>query len=126
MGTQPRDLRALGRLREREARRSSSRTAAEAFGRLERSLKRDARRNAGIGGVWSEVCPAVLVDQTRIVSLSRGVLTVAVPNDGVRFEVDRFLRGGGLEVLKGRSPATLNRVKFARASAETFVSGERD
>lgn len=44
--------------------------------------------------LWAEMVPAALVERSRLVGLSRGVLHVEVDNPASHFEIDRLLRGG--------------------------------
>ena len=44
--------------------------------------------------LWVGLLPAHLVERTRLVGLSRGVLHVEVDNPAAHFEIDRLLRGG--------------------------------
>lgn len=81
-----------------------------------RSLERDRRRSGGVGAAWGEACPARLVEKTAVRGLSRGVLTVAVRDASTRFEVDRWLRSGGLDSLIAASPAAVRRVKLTLES----------
>ena len=79
------------------------------------------RRKAvgGIGTVWAELLTEVksssanetLAVRTIVRSFLRGVLTIEASDTATRYEVDRWLRAGGLEMLRKRSPRTLTRVK---------------
>lgn len=99
------------------------------------------RRKAvgGIGAVWAELTAEILgpspsapssgkkgdakggtagnaatdrSERATVQSFARGVLTIAASDSATRYEIDRWLRAGGLEVLRKRAPATLTRVKI--------------
>lgn len=57
--------------------------------------------------LWRELVPSALVERSRLVGLSRGVLHVEVDNPAAHFEIDRLLRGGLQEELikRHRGPA---------------------
>ncbi len=70
----------------------------------------------GIGAAWAELMSEVvtgtnLAERTIVRSFFRGVLTIEASDTAARYEVDRWLRAGGLETLRKRSPRTLARVK---------------
>ena len=44
--------------------------------------------------LWRELVPPALVERSRLIGLSRGVLHVEVDNPAAHFEIDRLLRGG--------------------------------
>jgi hypothetical protein len=119
-----RDMRALTRRRERESRRDLGRAMGPGFAALERRLRQQAKRLGGIGDAWRDICPLAVVDRTKVLALSRGVLSIGVVNEADRFTLDRFLRSGGERELARRSPTTLRRVKLVRVSTRELV-GER-
>jgi len=61
---------------------------------FERQIEKPARQLGDLGEVWRELVPGDLVEQTRLESLSRGVLKVAARSAGAHYELDRLLRGG--------------------------------
>lgn len=109
-----RDLRALERLRDRRAYRDRAPDTPARFADLAHHLARDAKRNAGIGDAWARHCPDHLRPHTRVIGFAKGTLRVAVPNDAVKHDLDRFLRTGGFTQLAKSAPATLRRVQFSR------------
>jgi len=76
------------------------------------SLERMRRREAGLGAIWERLCPPDLADRTRVLSLRRGTAAIRVADASTRFELDRWLRSGGLDALIDQAPATLCRVKL--------------
>jgi hypothetical protein len=74
------------------------------------------RRNvSSIAAAWQATIPAALLPRTRLTSLSRAQLTVAVPDAATRFELDRFLRAGGFAALAQACPANLTKVRITLA-----------
>ena len=78
----------------------------------ESEVKKRVRALGGIGDAWVAVVPAALAARCEPVSLSRGVLTVRVADASARFELDRFLRAGGLSRLAARAGAAVKRAKL--------------
>src|SRR5688572_12957469 len=76
-----------------------------------RSARRAHRADSGVAAAWAAGVPAKLAAVTRIERISRGVVTVRVPHDAARYELDRWLRAGGLNTLARMSPVAIRRVK---------------
>jgi len=82
--------------------------------------KKRQKAVGGIGVVWAELLADVktgggndsLAERTIVRSFLRGLLTIEASDTATRYQVDRWLRGGGLELLRKRSPRTLTRVKL--------------
>lgn len=74
-------------------------------------LKKLQKRTASIAEAWARVVPDDLASRTSIERLARGVLVVRLGDASARFELDRFLRAGGLEALRAASHAPIARVK---------------
>ena len=68
------------------------------LGFLTEQFKRDVakpyKQLGDLAVLWAELLPAALVQRSRLVGLSRGVLHVEVDNAAAHFEIDRLLRGG--------------------------------
>lgn len=79
----------------------------KALSKLHRSL-------GGIGEQWGSLLPRDLAARTQLRGLARGVLTVAVPDAATDYELDRWLRSGGLASLR-RAGANVSRVKSVYA-----------
>lgn len=75
-------------------------------------LKKLQKRTASIAEAWAQVVPGDLASRTLIERLSRGVLSVRLTDASARFDLDRFLRAGGLEALRAASHAPIARVKI--------------
>ncbi len=67
---------------------------------------------AAAARAWQEVVPGELARGCTIEALSRGVLRVRVPDAGVRFELDRFLRAGGESKVIGASSVAIRSVRL--------------
>ncbi|MFK7788871.1 MAG: DciA family protein [Phycisphaeraceae bacterium] len=68
------------------------------LGFLTKQFKKDVakpfKQLGDLSDLWRELLPSHLVERTRLVGLSRGVLHVEVDNPAAHFEIDRLLRGG--------------------------------
>lgn len=77
-----------------------------------RELNKQRRANGGCATAWNAVIPPELAARTALQGLSRGVLTIAVPDASTRFTLDRFLRSGGERALIGASSAAIRKVRI--------------
>ncbi len=113
----PPELAALDRIRKARVRPERDVSLTKAFAAQLVQLRRLRRSSAGIAEAWNATVPAEMLDQTSLRGLSSAVLTVEVPDDGVRFRLDRWLRAGGqLEVSRAaRTP--IRKVKVVVQSA---------
>jgi hypothetical protein len=102
----------LAALRSRRVARPRDTSLASAVEEFSRGLRRTQGAAAGAGAAWDGAVPADLRAGAVLESLSRGVLTVRVPDDAARFVLDRFLRSGGLNAL---ARAGVRRVKLVGA-----------
>lgn len=68
------------------------------LGFMSEQFKRDVakpyKQLGDLSELWGQLLPARLVERTRLVGLSRGVLHVEVDNPAAHYEIDRMLRGG--------------------------------
>ena len=78
-------------------------------------IRREARRHQSGGGAfveaWESVIPELLREGTRIRSVRGGVVRIEVPTSAMRYELDAFLRGGGLAALRLAFGQPLRRVQ---------------
>lgn len=80
--------------------------------------RRAAKSALGVGATWAMVCPSELVAHTKVESLQRSLLTVAVDDASARYLLDRWLRGGGeAEVVRASGPA-VRKVKLVSARGD--------
>ena len=61
---------------------------------FKREVAKPYKQLGDLSELWAELVPAHLIERTRLVGLSRGVLHVEVDNPAAHFEIDRLLRGG--------------------------------
>ncbi|GJQ28983.1 MAG: hypothetical protein HBSAPP03_08670 [Phycisphaerae bacterium] len=106
--------RVLERLRRYRASRGRDMTISGELDRLTRGVQKQRRAAGGIESAWQELAPRVGEAAIgEVLSLSPGgVLVVRVPDASVRYEVDRWLRSGGLDALRSRCTAPLRRVRL--------------
>lgn len=80
--------------------------------RLAQSLRRQRRAIDRVEQAWLQLLPPGLSAATTLRSIRRGVLTVAVADATVRFELDRYLRSGGLDALRHHCAEPIARVRL--------------
>lgn len=87
---------------------------------FKRDVAKPFQQLGDLATLWRELVPAALVERSRLVGLSRGVLYVEVDNPAAHFEVDRLLRSGLQDELikRHRGPA------FRKVSIK--LAGRRD
>ncbi|MEM9348341.1 MAG: DciA family protein [Planctomycetota bacterium] len=61
---------------------------------FKREVAKPYKQLGDLAELWAELLPDRLVQRSRLVGLSRGVLHVEVDNAAAHFEIDRLLRGG--------------------------------
>lgn len=110
----PRTPQRLDKLRRYRATHPGAPTLARELQRQTATLSRQHRSLHGVGEAWGIVVPPELGRTVQIRSLKRGVLTVAAEDSAGAYLLDRWLRDGGLEALRRRSPAALTRVKITQ------------
>jgi len=84
---------------------------AEEFDDAARRLAKLERQLGSVSSVWCSVCPTELLEKSRIVQLSRGVLTIGASDSATRFEIDRFLRSGGTQQVLQSTAASIRKIK---------------
>ena len=82
-----------------------------------REVQRPMRALTAVSESWVRVVPAGLVERTILLSFTRGVLTVAVPNAVTGYELERFLAEGGQDLLR-RSLTTAAAFQRVRVKVE--------
>lgn len=71
------------------------------------------RRRAGkASGAWDAVAPDDLKELAHVVGLVRGVLTVRCRDASAQYEVDRWLRTEGQDLLLAAAKAPVRRIKL--------------
>lgn len=77
-----------------------------------REYQRASKNLGGAARAWEAACPPDLLPRTRVVGLSRGVLTIGVDGSSTRYALDRAMRSGGLLALRQASNAAISKVKY--------------
>ncbi len=108
----PAELAGLARVREARVRVRSDQTLAAEMDRAMHDAARQRRANVGCADAWARVVPPELLGKTALGGVSRGVLTVRVPDGATRFQLDRFLRSGGQRAFVSACSASLRQVKI--------------
>jgi hypothetical protein len=84
---------------------------------FKRDVEKPYKQLAQVAAVWSALVPAALAAHCRLVSLSRGVLRVAVEDSAHLYELDRLLRQGlERQVRTAAKGPAIHRVQLAVAS----------
>lgn len=81
------------------------------FGAERRTVQRAHKRLGAIAEAWNTACPSDLLDRTALLSLARGVLTVAVPDASAMYDLDRALRSGLERQIVSLSRAPVRKIK---------------
>ena len=84
---------------------------------FKRDVARPFKQLGDLIELWNQLLPADVADGTRLESLQRGILTVAVDSSARMYEIDRRLREG-LEqsLIKQHKGPAFRRVKLRVAS----------
>ena len=106
------------------------RSIAAEVGRFAKEVRRTDRGLAKIDEVWTAAAPDALRNLARPVAFKAGVLELACAAAAVRFEVDRWLQGGGREVLEKTLGSAIFRVCFTSGGRSRLprnsTRGERE
>lgn len=108
----PAIIKRLKELREAKVRPAPDQSAGRVAGVMRDKLVQAERGLRGVGGVWDVACPAELVERTEVVGVSRGVLRVRVSDSATRYELSRWLRGGGERAVIEASRHPIRKVKL--------------
>lgn len=123
-GATPAD-RQLARLRGWRNRPESAAALAEFLpGQFRNEVERPLRQFASLGAIWSEILRPDLLPRTRLESLSRGVLRVAVDSSATLYDLDRELRAGlERELIKRHKGPAFRRVQLFVQDAKFWDKG---
>jgi hypothetical protein len=90
---------------------------------FKREIAKPYKQLGDLIALWNELLPAEWTQRSRLESLQRGVLTVAVDSSAGFYEIDRRLRGGlERELITRHQGPAFRRVKL-RVAAENWSSG---
>jgi hypothetical protein len=74
----------------------------------------------------AQTFPSHIADKVEVIKLSRGVLTLGVPDSSTRYIVDRLLRSGAQSALLKRVPASVKSLKIViSAPRDESADGSR-
>ncbi|MFP4145509.1 MAG: DciA family protein [Phycisphaeraceae bacterium] len=80
---------------------------------FQREVARPHKQLAQIVEIWQRLVPEPLARHTRLESLSRGVLRVAVDSSAHLYELDQLLRSGlERQIVREHKGAALRRIKL--------------
>lgn len=102
----------LMRLRSLRTKPPRDQTITAIVSRTATELSQAQRRMGELVTLWEQLVPADLARQTSLISMSRGVLHVAVDSSSVMFQLDRVLRGGVTDSLRNAYRGSLSRIKL--------------
>lgn len=92
---------------------------------FKRDVARPYQQLGNLAALWVELLPASLVERSRLMGLSRGVLHVEADNAAVHYELDRLLRGGlQKKLIQSHKGAALRKVSIKVAGGSN--AGEVD
>lgn len=116
----------LGRLRQWRTRPDPDLSMGFLSKLFQEQVARPHKQLASITTVWQQFVPAGLIEHTRLESLKAGVLRVAVDSSAHLYELDRLLRGGLEQMLRGAHKGSpLKRVVLRVSESAGDESGGR-
>ena len=89
---------------------------------IRREATKQRRNRGGLTEVWDDIVPDELRARTRVESVRSGVVRLAIADPSTRYEVDAFLRGGGLQELRLRADQPVRQVRCVLMAAEATRS----
>ncbi len=92
----------LDGLRERRNRKDPDLSLGFMVGQFKREVQKPYEQLGELATIWGDLVPQELVEHTRLMGLTRGVLRVAVDSSGRLYELDRLLRSGVFDELVSR------------------------
>lgn len=84
------------------------------IGQLRDRLEVERRRAGKAAGAWESVAPDDLKEMAQVVGLVKGVLTLRCRDASAHFEVDRWLRTEGQDMLLAAAKAPVRRIKLVK------------
>ncbi len=122
----PDPVRELAKLRKFRNRAPADLSIAGVVEQLRKDLEKQVKRAEGIGRVWETVAPADLAAVARVDRLTpSGTLSLTVADAGARYQLDVWLRSGGLAALQRASSAPIRRVKVGERRAAAKKTGAK-
>lgn len=78
---------------------------------FEKHVAKPGQKLAGVYDLWLQLLPPSIVENSRLITLTRGTLNVALPNAPARAQLDALLRQGLEQKLQLNSKGAIYRVK---------------
>ena len=101
----------IERLRRHRVRRPRHSELGHVLTAIRREATRQQKRRGGLDEVWEEIAPQALRDRTRVDSVRSGIVRLVVADPSTRYEVDAFLRGGGMQEIRLRAEQPIRQVR---------------
>jgi hypothetical protein len=80
---------------------------------FKRDVAKPYKQLGDLAEMWAQLVPARLVERSRLVGLSRGILHVEVDNPAAHFEIDRLLRSGvQKQLIQGHKGPAFRKVQI--------------
>lgn len=91
---------------------------------FKREVAKPYQQLGGLAELWRELLPAHLVQRSKLIGLSRGVLHIEADSPAAHFAIDQLLRGGVMRELitRHRGPA----IRKVQVRVGSRSSGETD
>ncbi len=102
----------LDRLREMRVRPGRDLTVGSLVEGFARSAQKRHKATGGVAGALDEALPESLRGRMVLEGMRAGVAIIKVDDSSARFELDRWLRAGGLDEIRRISRTTVRRVKL--------------
>lgn len=102
----------LEQLRASRARPERDTSIAGVMASIQGDLRKRAKAVGSIGDTWMNIAPAVIQEQTTVVGITRGVLTIRAHNASAKFVTKKWLDSGGEMALIRATPVTLTKIKL--------------
>ncbi len=113
----------VARLREMRVRPEADDSLAFLATQFKHDVARPFKQLGDLAELWRTLVPEAVADGTRLESLQRGILTVAVDSSSRLYEVDRLLREGlQAQLIKAHKGPAMRRVKL-RVATEHWLEG---
>lgn len=78
---------------------------------MKHQLAKQVSNFSDISEAWQDTMPEDVLEHAVLKSFNRGILTVAVKSSAKRFQLQTFLSGQGLRLLRTRAKRAINKVK---------------
>lgn len=101
----------LGRVRGYRVRPDRVEGLGAEIERASRAVRKRTDAEQAAADAWDAVVPDEFRERATFVTVKRGVVTVRVPDAGVRYRLEAWVRGGGQASYAGIAKTAVSRVK---------------